>query len=296
LTPHAALLEAAAEDVAVVNLLVWQCPSLWNIEAFSGQRPALESPGHLVAVNTTNVHERLGRLLLLNCHRVVYPLAAGGPEEPDDWTMADWCDQCHRKGGLVVGDGFFGNPGKLYGELPADVILGKVDALEMNDQLENAEINSRLNPDSILDDWYRLLDCGFRVPLVNGSGKDCNLVPLGSNRTYARLQPGEELTYKNWIEAVRAGRTFRPDRARPCRGAQPAAAGPTRSGRQPEGGRPRRRGRVAVVRRAGHRGAAAARRLADGPLLGAGRRPVGPVRRRPELAGVRHRRRAQPAP
>src|SRR5439155_20383628 len=31
---------------------------------------------------------------------------------------------------------------------------------------------------------------------------------LGSCRTYARLRPGEELTYANWIEAVRAGRTF----------------------------------------------------------------------------------------
>jgi hypothetical protein len=49
---------------------------------------------------------------------------------------------------------------------------------------------------------------GFRLPLVGGSGKSTNQQLLGGWRTYARLQPGEEFNYKNWIEAVRAGRTF----------------------------------------------------------------------------------------
>src|SRR5262249_46775764 len=72
LTPHAALLEAAAEDVAVVNLLARedrvtgadgkQYPSIPNILDFSGQRPALEGPGHLIVVNTENRHSRLGAL------------------------------------------------------------------------------------------------------------------------------------------------------------------------------------------------------------------------------------------
>jgi hypothetical protein len=31
---------------------------------------------------------------------------------------------------------------------------------------------------------------------------------IGSARTYAQLQPGEAFTYRNWIEACRAGRTF----------------------------------------------------------------------------------------
>src|SRR5262249_42878961 len=54
LTPPAALLEAAAEAVAVVTLLATECPlpppagtgvsAIPNILAFSGQRPALETP------------------------------------------------------------------------------------------------------------------------------------------------------------------------------------------------------------------------------------------------------------
>ncbi len=107
LSPHAAVLEAAAEDLAVVNLLVkeWQIsdsvhqkrPALPGILAFSGQRPALEIPGHLVVVNTLNGHPTLGSLGLLNCHRLVFPLTFGGPTGSDDWSLAAWCDQCHRK-------------------------------------------------------------------------------------------------------------------------------------------------------------------------------------------------------
>jgi hypothetical protein len=218
LTPHAALLEGAAEDVAVVNLLAWpslvfgangrQYPTISNILAFSGQRPALETPGHLVVVNTMNLHPVLGRLILLNCHRVVYPLAFGGPEGWDNWTLGDWCDQCHRKRGLVIGDGFFGNyPGHPHGELLADLILEKVDALQMGD-FENPDADTNFQQESVLKEWYQLLDCGFRLPLVGGSDKEDNLGVLGNPRTYAHLAPGQEFTYQNWIEAVRAGRTF----------------------------------------------------------------------------------------
>jgi hypothetical protein len=211
LSPHAALLEAAAEDLAVVNLLATECqvtspfnksvPAISNLLAFSGQRPALEAPGHLVVVNTHNTHPVLGSLGLLNCHRVVYPLTFGGPDGRDDWALTDWCDQCHRKGGLVVWTRtWHESPGGSPGEPLADLILGKVDAFEM-EYFEDS-------PFDVLPDWYALLSCGLRVPLVGGSGKDSNGVALGCMRTYARLLPGEEFTYKNWIEAVRAGRTF----------------------------------------------------------------------------------------
>src|SRR5262245_4675315 len=134
----------------------------------------------MVVVNTMNLHETLGRLLLLNCHRVVYPLTCGGPGGLDTWRLADWCDQCHRKGGLVIGDGYFHQPpGSLHGELLADLILGKVDALQM-DGFENAAVDRELRQGLLLADWYQLLDCGFRVPVVGGSGKDSNLLPLGS--------------------------------------------------------------------------------------------------------------------
>jgi hypothetical protein len=215
LSPHGALLEAAAEDLAVVNVLAFEdrieyragntVPAIPNILDFSGQKPAAEMPGHLVAVNTHNTHPVLGSLGLLNTHRVVYPLRFGGPDGADDWTLRDWCGQCHRKGGLVLWSSAWHQARplsmlELLGELLADLILGEIDAYELHYDCAGFF--------SSLSDWYDLLRCGMRVPLVAGSAKGCNGVALGAMRTYAQLPQGEPLMYRGWIEAVRAGRTF----------------------------------------------------------------------------------------
>jgi hypothetical protein len=78
--------------------------------------------------------------------------------------------------------------------------MGKIDALNVG------SVNG--DREDILTDWRAILAAGFRVPLAGGSAKLSNKHLLGSPRTYARLQPGQEFTYKAWIEAVRAGRTF----------------------------------------------------------------------------------------
>jgi hypothetical protein len=207
LSPHAAVLEGAAEDLAFVNLLAVehppddaQPPALSNLLAFSGTEPAVATPECAVVVNTLNVHPVLGTVGLLNCHRPVFPLRSGAPGE-DDWSIADWCDQCHRKRGLVVWPDLPRlTQEEPQGEALAALILGKIDAWEVAgfDDVEPA----------VLADWYRLLDCGFHVALVGGGGKDSNAAVLGSVRTYARLQPEEAPAYPSWIEALRAGRTF----------------------------------------------------------------------------------------
>lgn len=219
LSPHAALLEGAAEDLAVVNLLAMEWlhrkrtppykvigKSIPNIIEFSGQEPSVQRPGHMVVVGTLNSGGILGSLALLNCHRAVFPLSTGLDEENEiDWTLADWCDQGHRKRGLVVwtefGRSWIGHPESGFsGETLADLLLGKIDAIEI-DWLDGPR-------NRLTDEWYRLLNCGLRVPIVGGSGKLDDVIALGAVRTYARLEEGEEFTYKNWIEAVRAGRTF----------------------------------------------------------------------------------------
>jgi hypothetical protein len=206
-SPHAALLEAAAEDLAVVNLLACETPiagrdghtysSYANLLDFSGQQPCLEGEGHLVAVNTHNTHVALGGLGLLHCHRVVYPLTFGGADRTDDWSLDDWCGQCHRKAGLVVWTDAFNARAGHAGEALADLILGHVDAIELDPA----------NPQR-LRAWYQLLNAGIRVPVVGASAKDSNRTPLGAHRTYARLAEGESFTYTAWINAVRAGYTF----------------------------------------------------------------------------------------
>jgi hypothetical protein len=205
MTPHAALLEAEAEDLAVVNLLAKESPFRGedgqtymvrsNLHAFSGQRPCLEADIHLVAVNTLNTHPVLGKLALLNCHRTIHPLSFGGSDQSDDWSLADWCSQCHRKSGLVVWADAFGSKVGHAGEALANAILGDIDALEL-DPHDPSRVRA----------WYHLLNSGVRLPIVGGSGKDSNRTPLGIVRTYAHLQNNNSLPYSAWIEAVR--RTF----------------------------------------------------------------------------------------
>jgi hypothetical protein len=203
LTPHSARLEAAAEGLDLVNLLAtpqdYPSPDghmyrpIPNMTAFSGQAPALEG----VYVNTFNGHPALGRLGLLNCHRAVFPLTFGHADQTDDWSLSDWCDQCHRKKGLAVwGDAYRREAGLPGGEALVNAILGNVDAIE---------IDAGERPAPFLPLWYRLLNAGVRLPLVGGSGKDRNRVALGGVRT---LTPaGETWSYADWVEHVRAGRS-----------------------------------------------------------------------------------------
>jgi hypothetical protein len=207
LSPHAALLEAAAEDLAVVHLLARETALIAgdgqtyltypNLPSFSGQQACLERDGTAVCVGTLNVHPILGRLTLLHAHRVVYPLAFGGADASDDWSLADWCGQCHRKGGLAIWTDAFDRKIAHAGEALADVILGAIDALELH-----------LDSSHCLRGWYQLLNAGIRVSVVGASGKESNRTPLGAPRTYARLGPGQPFRLADWIEAVRAGRTL----------------------------------------------------------------------------------------
>ncbi len=203
MSPHATRLEAAAEGLDIVNLLAYELPrhnnqpaAFVNLLAFSGTRPALEgSP--CVVVNTCNSHPVLGTVALLNCHRVVYPLRFGAPDGLDDWSVSDWCDQCHRKKGLIVWPDLPRMTAEHpQGEALAAVLLSKIDAFEV----------CRLTHS--LPDWYRLLACGLRLPLMGASGKNSNTVALGALRTYAHLEPNQDFSYGAWIESVRAGRTF----------------------------------------------------------------------------------------
>jgi hypothetical protein len=203
LSPHAAKLEATAEGIDLVNLLatVQAYPSqdghmyrtIPNITAFSGQQPALES----VYVNTFNYHPALGRLGLLNCHRAVYPLTFGHMEENDDWSLSDWCDQCHRKKGLVTWcDAYRPEAGLPGGEALINAILGKIDVIEFDAHERSAPF---------LTHWYRLLNAGIRLPIVGGSGKDSNRIVLGGMRTLTPID--ESRSYSDWVECVRMGKT-----------------------------------------------------------------------------------------
>ena len=72
-------------------------------------------------------------------------------------------------------------------------ILGKVDALNLFDPWWT---------DLEYDLWYRLLNCGVRLPASTGS----DWFVCSANRVYTKAGP--DFAYESWMQALRGGRTF----------------------------------------------------------------------------------------
>jgi Tol biopolymer transport system component len=86
-------------------------------------------------------------------------------------------------------------------EMPADVALGKMDYFEVmgfSDHLITSEI------------WYRLLNCGFRIPAGAGTDAMANYAslrgPVGLVRVFVKT--GATFTHDSFLAGLKAGRTF----------------------------------------------------------------------------------------
>ena len=91
-------------------------------------------------------------------------------------------------------------------EYPVEVALGASDFIS-EDVVDTNNTGSGLNPESLIQAYYRLLNCGFRPGLAAGTDYPCNDGrPLGSLLTYVQVAGGQ-MTYRNWIEGIAEGRT-----------------------------------------------------------------------------------------
>jgi hypothetical protein len=193
-----AQLEARAEDVDVVNLLLSQWGHLYtNTEDFTG-RPEVSHDGHTVVFagqeNRTNI---LGHINLLGLRKPIMPWCTGGSEESDlggglETTLSHWADECRSQGGTVV-LAHFPVPN---GETAALIATGRLDAVE-----------TIAYDDYNIGEYYRYLNAGYRLPLVAGTDKMTSEVPVGLMRTYARIEDGA-FDYWAWCAAIRAGDTI----------------------------------------------------------------------------------------
>jgi len=207
ISPHTAWLQGQAEGLNLINLLASQWGRLFtNVGDITGE-PGVEKDDTLVWVGTENRNHILGHISMLGTHgEPVYPMCCGGPSEayvgdPDQRVMAEWADECRRKQGVVVRP-HFPSPNL---ENPVDVVLGKFDALEM--RYFTVPASGPLDGYN-LSEYYRYLNCGYRVACVGGTDKMSAGMPVGGVRTYARLDPNRAFNFENWGDAVRGGRTF----------------------------------------------------------------------------------------
>jgi len=212
LSPTSALLEGSGEGVNVVNLLASQWGELMtNVGDFDGKTThgAREAGGdgeYLVRVGTENRQHVLGHISLIGYEgRVIAPMTTGGPDEsalgdPVECLLTEWARQCKQREGVVVLPHFL-NP---RAEHAASVVSGDIDAVEMTSW---GNLYAGIDPYSLAD-WYRYLNCGYRIAAVGGTDKMTANTAVGAVRTYAQVAPEQGFSYDAWKDAVRAGRTF----------------------------------------------------------------------------------------
>jgi hypothetical protein len=132
-----------------------------------------------------------GHVMLLNLRNAVQPVSRGvlvDPFEPDYPPLSYACDDTRRQGGIVIwchnGQGM---------EAPVAAVLGKVDAFNLFDPYW-------MDPE--YDIYYRMLNCGIRLPASTGS----DWYVCSANRVYAST--GGPFEYDTWLAALKAGKTF----------------------------------------------------------------------------------------
>jgi hypothetical protein len=213
-----AFLQMKAEDLDVLNILVGE-DSVKNKQFTSKPDPA-SGPGHTIYVAQEVRDWQMGHLTLLGLTTMVpgYPIVGGtleGYSHPN-WLMSHAMDETHKQGGLVACSHFSNLPGA---ESAIAIALGKIDAIELMTYDDPTQLPSHWGPWKNsgmpmaefpvmrgMDLYYQYLNAGFRIPIVSGTDKMADDIPMGSNRFYAFTKGGT--TYQDWLAAIKSGHGF----------------------------------------------------------------------------------------
>lgn len=191
-------LDPQVEDLKVLIISILH---RWGISYSSNKYPVGHSHDFLGENYVTDVGEECrhnmedwnpgyGHVLFANIKRLVEPVSRGllvNRDDPDYPPLCDACDEAHAQGGVVIWchDG-------VGMESAVAIALGKVDALNLFDPV----------PSVGYDYWYRLLNCGFKLPASSGT----DWFICDSNRVYVFI--GARFSYNAWLEGLKMGRTF----------------------------------------------------------------------------------------
>jgi hypothetical protein len=208
-SPETMLLQCEGEDLNVCNFMVANSDSdgVFDRAFFRGRPDPLSKPRTILYWNEEYRSTIWGHMTLVNLRQVVEPVFTGFKDTTNPYDVpsnADSAERTRQQGGLVNYTHAAYDPADPYQGpytakgLPVDVALGKVDTMDLN-----------LSYGACVPLWYRLLNCGFRLPA--SAGTDCFLNRVvsrlpGSDRVYVHVEG--EFNFARWIEGLRAGRSF----------------------------------------------------------------------------------------
>src|SRR5277367_2068834 len=220
-TPTNLLAQQAAEDLFLVeDLVVNKEQRIPDIAYFRTTPDPASTPDHWLLYGQEFHTSYWGHLGLLNLtHNFLLPdyTSYGNTAASSLFpTNAAVADLAHRQRALVGYAHPFdievdpaSDPTLTHGEpldealeLPVDAALGKVDYIEVlgfSDHRMTASV------------WYRLLNCGFRLPAGAGSDTMANYAslrgPVGLTRVYTSI-PKDVTGTAPWFDSLKQGRTF----------------------------------------------------------------------------------------
>jgi TolB protein len=209
-TPASIMDLCEGEDLNVCNLVVANSDGdgVFDREFFRGRLDPLSTARTLLYWNQEFRSTIWGHMTLGNLSQLVEPIFTGFKDTTNPWdipTNGDLAGRTRGQGGVASYTHPARDPDDPYNGaytgkgIPVDIALERIDTLDVMGSGYDANLSL----------WYRILNCGFRVPAA--AGTDCFLnrigsMPPGWGRCYVRLPQG--LDYKNWIEGQRAGRSF----------------------------------------------------------------------------------------
>lgn len=202
--------QCEGEDLHVANVVVANSDGdgVFDRQYFLGRTDPASLPRTILYWNEEFRSTIWGHMTLGHLSQLVEPIFTGFKETTNPWdipTNADIAERTRAQRGTVSYTHPASNSDSPYDGaysakgLPVDAALGRVDTADV----------MGFGYRATLPLWYRLLNCGFRIPAAAGTDVFLNRItcyPPGWGRCYVRMTNG--LGYSEWMQNQRAGRSF----------------------------------------------------------------------------------------
>jgi hypothetical protein len=206
--PRDVRLQISGEDLNVANMMVANSGGAFihDRQYFEGGPNRLSASPYFIYWNEENRSSAYGHMCFLGLKKLVEPFYNGFRNTPfweDFPANYPLAQQVYDQGGAVS----YAHPGMAANfeaasikEMPVDLALGHrtaLDVLSNNDEIATMEL------------WYRLLNCGFQIPISAGTDSFTNVADhyiAGGGRVY--VLSGPQFEYTKWLEAFRKGHSF----------------------------------------------------------------------------------------